>query len=189
MPGRAGRKREAHASFYHDGHAPRRWLLGIVLLALVACACGPEARRVETYNPDGASALPSSPTALPSTTSRRTRRSSRPRGTPVVVNVWASCAVRAGGGPALAAASTEYGDRVQFLGLDVWTRSGRPRLHRGVRVVLPEPLRPDGSIRDHWAPRPAVTIFYDSEGNVVQTHVGAIEPDELTRQLDLLLEA
>jgi thiol-disulfide isomerase/thioredoxin len=169
----------------------RRWLLGIVLLALVACACGPEVRRVETYGPDGASALPSSPTALPEHDFETyTALLEDLRGTPVVVNVWASwCGPCREEAPALAAASTQYGDRVQFLGLDVL--DAKPDARAFIEESgwsYPSLYDQTGAIRDHLGllGQP-VTIFYDSEGNVVQTHVGAIEPDELTRQLEALL--
>src|SRR3990170_4702329 len=97
----------------------RRWLLELVLVALVATGCG-EGSREPLGGSVAEATLPSDPTALPDYDFEAyTALLADLRGTPVVVNVWASwcgpCRLEA---PELTEVATEYDD-VRFLGLDV----------------------------------------------------------------------
>ena len=89
------------------------------------------------------------------------------RGTPVVVNVWASwCGPCREEAPLLAAAHRTYGDRVRFLGVDVLDESDSARafMHR-YGWSYPSVYDPTGAIRDGLGllGQP-VTLFYDAAG-------------------------
>ncbi len=166
-----------------------RWLAGALLVSLVAAACGPGE---PTTTGDGAPvALPSSPTELPDfDVADYEALIEELRGMPVVVNVWASwcgpCRVEA---PALAEAASAYGDRVQFLGVDVLdTKPGARAFIEEFGLPYPSVFDRTGSIRDRLGliGQPA-TILYDAVGGVVDTYVGAISEDQLTQQLEALL--
>ena len=108
------------------------------------------------------------------------------RGTPVLVNVWGSwCAPCIEEAPHLAAAHEEYGDRVQFLGVDILDARGSARAfieEFGWRY--PSVFDPPGAIRDGLGllGQP-VTLLYSREGDIVGRWVGTVRPDELDAAL------
>lgn len=168
----------------------RRWCLALAVVALVAAACADD--RTPVGGGDVTVSLPKSPTALPDTDldSFSTLLEDL-RGTPVVVNVWASwcgpCRVEA---PALAQAATDHGGKIQFLGLDVL--DARPDARAFIAEFgwpYPSLFDRTGAIRDRLGlVGQPVTVFYDAGGALVDTHVGPITREQLEVQIDALLE-
>jgi cytochrome c biogenesis protein CcmG, thiol:disulfide interchange protein DsbE len=105
------------------------------------------------------------------------------RGTPLVVNVWASwCDPCQEEGPDLAAAAARYGDRVQFLGIDVQdNRSDAVRIyiHRfGLRY--PSVFDVPGAIMsDLGIVGPPATLFYEADGSLLRSIPRGITADDL----------
>ena len=170
----------------------RRSLLVLTVFALVAAGCTQGDREpVERGGTGIETALPGSPTELPDADfeSYATLLEDL-RGTPVVVNIWASwcgpCRVEA---PALAEMATAYGHRVQFLGIDVLDVRADARAFIE-RYAWPYPSLFDrtGAIRDQLGliGQP-VTIFYDAQGDLLDTHVGSITAEQLSAQVDALI--
>ncbi|MGZ5212189.1 MAG: TlpA family protein disulfide reductase [Actinomycetota bacterium] len=101
------------------------------------------------------------------------------RGTPVVVNVWAAwCGPCKAEAPLLHDASQTYGDRVQFLGVDILdSLDGARGFIAEHGLAYPSIFDPSGAIRDSLGMiGQPVTVFYDAGGHVVETY-----PGELTR--------
>jgi cytochrome c biogenesis protein CcmG/thiol:disulfide interchange protein DsbE len=129
--------------------------------------------------------LPTSADALPGFTLARYEELLRQlRGTPVVVNMWGSwCPPCDDEAPMLAAAHARYGDRVQFLGIDIEdsVASARAFIRRvgwtfpSVRdPAFPSALRPGLG----FAAQPN-TLFYDASGRLVETWQGPLTADRL----------
>lgn len=112
------------------------------------------------------------------------------RGTPMVVNVWASwCVPCRAEAPGLAAASARYGSRVQFLGIDVlddrsdarafveehgWTY---PSVFDATHAI-PTSLGHSGQ---------PVTLFYSADGTLVDVVDGQISAAALEQGIQDLL--
>jgi thiol-disulfide isomerase/thioredoxin len=179
-------------------HTLRRSVVVLFPLALLTAACAGEGR------PGGANAPPTQPAlnatraellptdayALPGfDVDTYQRLLGQLEGTPVVVNIWASwCGPCRDEAPHLAAAASTYGDRVQFLGVDILdSRSSARGFMREFGWTYPSVFDADGVIRDElgFLGQPN-TIFYDADGEVVFTWQGPIGPDLLTKQLDEL---
>ena len=93
------------------------------------------------------------------------------RGTPVVVNVWAAwCGPCQAEAPLLHAASRTYGDRVQFLGVDILdSRDGARGFIDDHGLTYPSVFDPSGAIRDSLGMiGQPVTVFYDADGDVAK---------------------
>jgi thiol-disulfide isomerase/thioredoxin len=169
----------------------RRWLLGVVLASLLAAGCG--GGDAPSSSGEGAVvALPSSPTELPEVdVAGYEALLETLRGTPVVVNVWASwCGPCRNEAPALAAAAQEYGDRVRFLGLDVLdTRPDARAFIQEYGWTYPSLFDRTGAIRDSLGlVGQPFTVFYDASGTVVDTYPGAIPADELRERVEALVQ-
>jgi thiol-disulfide isomerase/thioredoxin len=167
----------------------RRWLLGALLVSLLAACGGGEPTRSPAE--DAAIALPASPTELPEfDVASYGALLEDLRGTPVVVNVWASwCGPCRNEAPALADAAAEYGDRVRFLGIDVLdTRADARAFIEEFDWPYPSIFDRTGSIRDRLGivGQPA-TVFYDASGNVTDTYPGSIPADQLREHIEGLL--
>jgi thiol-disulfide isomerase/thioredoxin len=166
--------------------ALRRLAPVILVLALVAGACsddtGPEAST--------GSLLPADPYELPEfDLASYEALLSELEGTPVLVNVWASwCGPCEAEAPHLAAAHAEYGDRVQFIGVDILDeREAARRFMREYGWTYPSVYDLPGAIRDGLGllGQP-VTLFYDASGELVFTWAGALDEDVLHENLELI---
>jgi thiol-disulfide isomerase/thioredoxin len=112
------------------------------------------------------------------------------RGTPVVVNVWASwcgpCRVE---GPHLAALATEYEGRVQFLGVDIQDQLEPARAFvREFGWPYPSVFDPTGVIRDDlgFIGQP-ITVIFDAQGRQAFSWSGAITRETLMAELETVL--
>lgn len=98
-------------------------------------------------------------------------------GTPVVVNVWAAwCGPCQAEAPLLHTASQTYGDRVQFLGVDILdSRDGARGFIDEHGLMYPSVFDPAGAIRDSLGMiGQPVTVFYDADGDVASTWEGQL---------------
>ena len=108
------------------------------------------------------------------------------QGSPVVVNFFAStCAPCIKEMPALEEVHAELGDRVEFLGLAVTDRpEDAQRLVRQTGVTYPTAQDKDGSvIAELGGTMLPTTVLLDADGNIVRTHTGEIDADELRELL------
>lgn len=98
------------------------------------------------------------------------------RGTPVVVNQWASwCGPCRFEFPVFASLAGRYRGRVAFLGVDSQdSRGDAARFLRQLRVPYPSFFDPDVSVARTFRGGAAwpTTAFYDAAGRLVHTHVG-----------------
>jgi len=166
--------------------ALRRFAPLLLVLALVAGACSEDAEPDTTSG----SLLPEDPYELPGfDLASYEALLAELEGTPVVVNVWASwCEPCRDEAPHLAAAHAEFGDRVQFLGVDILDeREAARRFIREFGWAYPSVFDLPGSIRDGLGllGQP-VTLFYDASGELVATWTGALTEDVLRANLELI---
>lgn len=179
---------------------PRRTLVALAGLLFLAAACG-ERRPVEGSSParspevvagNAAEAplLPTDAAALPEfDLARFEALIDQLEGTPVLVNVWGSwCGPCRDEAPDLAAAHAEYGDRIQFIGVDIL--DARPSARAFMAEfgwTYPSVFDPPAAIRDGLGllGQP-VTLFYDASGELVDRWLGPIPPDELDARLKQL---
>jgi cytochrome c biogenesis protein CcmG, thiol:disulfide interchange protein DsbE len=99
------------------------------------------------------------------------------RGTPVVVNIWASwCGPCRDEAPLLSAAARSYGEQVQFLGVDILDqRQDAAAFATEFDIPYPSVFDPTGSIRDSlgFLGQPD-TVFFDATGTKVKTLSGPV---------------
>ena len=180
----------------------RRWAAGAVTaFALLAAACssgagGPVAAGSPFPSPSALNAaraplLPTDRFALPTFDySTFTTLLSQLKGTPVVVNIWASwcgpCRIE---GPHLAAAAHRYGQQVQFLGVDILDQRGPAQSFiREFGWPYPSLFDPTGDIRDHLGfVGVPVTVFFDRQGHRVAVSAGAISSEQLATDVQKIL--
>jgi len=114
------------------------------------------------------------------------------RGTPVVVNLWASwCRPCADEMPALVDAAARYGDRIRFLGVDTEDQRGAARTFMDDHGVSYASLfDPDGRVHDGlgFVGLPD-TIFYAADGSIASTWSGPLTASALHERLDALVAA
>jgi thiol-disulfide isomerase/thioredoxin len=180
----------------------RRFVLAIVVLGLASGACadsGPGGSPGSTRSPVAAGnateaeLLPTDAFALPEVDLETYERLlGQLDGTPVVVNVWGSwCGPCRDEAPDLARAHARYGDRVQFLGVDILdARESARAFMREHGWTYPSLFDPPAAIRDGLGllGQPA-TLFYDETGALVARWVGPIPAEELARRLEDLTTA
>jgi cytochrome c biogenesis protein CcmG/thiol:disulfide interchange protein DsbE len=175
----------------------RRSVLVIVVLGFASGACagagtGAGAGRspVPADNATEAELLPTDAYALPEIDlAAYERLIGQLAGTPVVVNVWGSwCGPCRDEAPDLARAHARYGDRVQFIGVDILdARESARAFMQEYGWTYPSVFDPPAAIRDGLGllGQPA-TLFYDENGALVDRWVGPIPAEELERRLEEL---
>ena len=164
----------------------RRFAPLLLALALVTVACSDGGDPTATNGP----LLPEDPYELPDfDLASYDALLAELRGTPVLVNVWASwCGPCRDEAPQLAAAHAEYGDRVQFLGVDILDeREAARRFMHEFGWTYPSVFDLPGAIRDGLGllGQP-VTLFYDASGELVATWTGALSEDVLRENLEAI---
>jgi cytochrome c biogenesis protein CcmG, thiol:disulfide interchange protein DsbE len=108
------------------------------------------------------------------------------RGTPVLVNVWGSwCPPCHEEMPRLVAAHAEFGDRVQFLGIDILESRPEARAfieEQGIR--FPSLFDVDDAIKASFGGYgQPTTFFFDRAGELASAWSGAISEDRLQENL------
>lgn len=108
-------------------------------------------------------------------------------GTPVLVNFWGSwCPPCREEMPRLVAAHHEFGDRVQFLGVDILdSRAEATRFMEEFEMTFPSVFDPPDAIKTdlgHFGQ--PVTAFYRADGSLSFSWTGPIGRAELLRQLE-----
>lgn len=166
-----------------------------VVLATVAAACGAAAGGGTAGGgadaPPPATGIPDSPDALPEVdlAGFETLLGDL-RGTPVLVNVWASwCGPCNEEAPRIAAAHAAYGDRIRFLGVDILdSREGARSFIATHGWGFPSVFDPDAAIRDGLGlfGQP-VTLFYAADGTLVSSYTGPIPEAELEARIAEIL--
>jgi thiol-disulfide isomerase/thioredoxin len=109
------------------------------------------------------------------------------RGTPVVVNFWATwCPPCQAEAPRLVAAANEFGTRVQFLGVDILDdRASAAAFLADHGIPYPNVFDPPAAIRDSVGSfGQPVTVFYAADGSVSATVDGEISARDLSAHLD-----
>ena len=167
----------------------RRIAVALVAMSLLAAACGSASDQGERTG----SLLPADPFALPAFDLAAYRALlTELKGTPVVVNVWASwCGPCREEAPLLASAHRRLGDRVQFLGVDILDeREAARAFMQEYGWTYPSVFDLPGAIRDGLGllGQP-VTLFYDASGALTDTWIGPLTQDELARRLDAIIPA
>jgi cytochrome c biogenesis protein CcmG/thiol:disulfide interchange protein DsbE len=184
---------------------PRRPAVALATLLLAAAGCGgdgttagPSAGRsperspaVAAGNAAEAALLPTDAVALPEfDLARYEELLGQLEGTPVVVNFWGSwCGPCRDEAPDLAAAHAAYGDRVQFLGVDLLdARASARDFMAEFGWTYPSVFDPPAAIRDGLGllGQP-VTLFYDAAGELVDRWPGPIPRAELRTRLARLV--
>jgi cytochrome c biogenesis protein CcmG/thiol:disulfide interchange protein DsbE len=174
---------------------PGRPLVPLVFAIALLAACTRGGEPTSTPRPTGLPAhnatevpgLPTTVDALPDVDPAGYQELlSELRGTPTLVNVWASwCTPCVSEIPRLVAAHKQYGTRVQFLGIDLLdNRSGAQAFIRDLDMSYPSVFDPNGAVRDSLGLfAPPVTLFYDSRGRLVATSYGEISETDLQTNL------
>jgi cytochrome c biogenesis protein CcmG/thiol:disulfide interchange protein DsbE len=156
-------------------------LVAVVLTALLAVGCSDAPQ--PNPSPTKRLTLPPSPTALPPFTPAEFRALlASMKGTPVVMNIWASwCGPCTAEAPGLARVARDFKGKAQFVGVDIIDHLPPARAFiRKYGWPYPSVFDPRGAIRDDFGfiGQP-VTVVFDRAGNVALTHSGPISEDIL----------
>ncbi len=159
----------------------RRRLAAVALVALAASACSPSDVDI--------AAVPELPAVRSEDVATLLAASTQP----VVLNVWASwCIPCRSEAPLLDRASSQFSDRIQFLGLNV--RDSQPGAREFIAEFLPE--APFDHLFDSAGDIPVdlggsravpLTFFYAPDGALVDLHTGVLDERTLALQIDELL--
>jgi thiol-disulfide isomerase/thioredoxin len=165
-------------------------LLGLCLaVALISSACG--GSHNPTVSGDIVIRLPSTPTELPTYTPAQFRQLlSSLKGSPVVVNIWASwCGPCIQEAPELAKAAHDYQGRIQFLGIDIQDHLAAARTFiRRFGWTYPSVFDVTGAIRDDLGiTGQPNTILFDASGQRTFVWSGAIDRASLRQELAKVL--
>ena len=110
--------------------------------------------------------------------------------TPAVVNVWASwCIPCRSEAPLLNVAVEAHGDEIVFIGVDVQdSQTGAKRFLAEFGLDFEHFFDRDRSIPNHYATfGTPITLFFDADGQLVDTHQGVIDERGLALGIDELL--
>lgn len=178
-----------------------RILVVVVLAALGAAACGGgfSGADVPTSAPASnattAPLLPTNRYALPDFDLAKLQQLlGQLKGTPVVVHIWGSwCGPCRQEGPVLAKAVAAYGDRVQFLGIDIMdSRTSARGFMREFSWTYPSLYDPSalGDIRTQlgFLGQPD-TLFYAADGTLAAKWAGPLTDEVLRQDLAKILPA
>ena len=163
------------------------WSLGGVLVALLLAALGWGVIHPASQGPKSVVGAQAPDITIQSLDGREFRLADL-RGTPVVLNFWASwcvpCRLEA---PVLAAAARANEGRVQFLGADIQDTDEAARAYEA-EIQSPYPVGPitHGSYRDFGVTAPPETFFLDSQGVVVARFLGPLDAGLIDRYLQLV---
>jgi thiol-disulfide isomerase/thioredoxin len=170
----------------------RRLLTLIAGLALLA-SCGgepaqdPPAGTVPAHNATEAPLLPMYADVLPAADPDAFQRLlSQLEGTPVVVNFWGSwCPPCREEMPRLVAAHHEFGERVQFLGVDILdSRADARAFMDEFGMTFPSVFDVSDAIKTSLGQfGQPVTVFFEADGTFSFAYTGSIPEDELHRHL------
>ena len=166
--------------------APRRTHALVLALALLAGACASD-RTAEPVAGSRVRLLPEDRLALPEfDLAKYQALLEELRGTPVVVNFWASwcapCRIEA---PGLARLAEGFEEQVQFLGVNILDdrRSARDFILE-FDWQYPSVFDPTGEIRDGlgYIGQP-ITVIYDGNGDKTFEWTGVVSEDQLRREI------
>jgi len=99
------------------------------------------------------------------------------RGTPLVINFWASwCVPCRQEAPVLAAAAQRTAGKAQFVGVDIQDTDSAARAYEA-EVKSPYPVGPavHGSYRDFGVTAPPETVFVDRHGTIQSRIIGPVD--------------
>ena len=142
---------------------------------------------IPAHNATEAPLLPTTVDALPSMDPDGFRQLlGQLEGTPVLVNFWGSwCPPCRDEMPRLVSAQAEWGDRVQFVGVDILdTRAEARAFMEEFGMTLPSVFDPPDAIKTslgHFGQ--PVTAFYRADGSLEFAWTGPIQPDVLEQHL------
>ncbi len=109
------------------------------------------------------------------------------RGTPVVVNFWASwCPACIAEMPDFQSVSDSLGEQVVFLGLNMQdpNRAAAERLVQETGVTYLLAADPDGALfAEFGGIGMPTTVFVDANGNIVDTHSGVLSAEALEERI------
>jgi thiol-disulfide isomerase/thioredoxin len=172
-------------------------LIALLALAPVVGACagddsGSRVPVVPATNAAVAPLLPTNAAALPAFDAEKLQALlDQLRGTPVVVNIWGSwCAPCEREAPLFARAASAYGDRVQFIGVDIMdTRTSARRKMQEWGLTYPSVYDAAGDVKIELGLVGAPdTLFYAASGALVRKHIGEIDGPVLDEEIRGLLE-
>jgi cytochrome c biogenesis protein CcmG, thiol:disulfide interchange protein DsbE len=181
--------------FYHGSvSSPRGVVLrAVAVVVVVSTSCSSSndqsnpTEPIPAVNAASASLLPTTADALPSLDEAGfASLLEELKGTPVVVNFWASwCSPCRAEAPLLRDAHERYGKRVQFLGVDIEdARDGAERFIHDQDLAYPSVFDPTNAIGLHYdLASPPTTLFFDSGGELVATVPGQLFDATLRRNL------
>ena len=148
---------------------------------------------IPAINATSASLLPTTADALPSLDAAQfASLLGQLKGTPVVVNFWASwCTPCRAEAPLLRDAHAQYGRRVQFVGVDMQdARDGAERFIQEQGLTYPSVFDPTNAIGlGYDLVSPPMTLFYDRGGTLVSTVPGELFDATLQKNLQAVSSA
>jgi cytochrome c biogenesis protein CcmG/thiol:disulfide interchange protein DsbE len=150
----------------------------VVALLIMIAACGGD--------PGTAPATEDLPLFEPEAFGQRLEESDRP----AVVNVWASwCLPCRSEAPLFSAAHEQYGDQVDFIGIDIEdTQSGAAEFIAEFGIPYENLFDPNGDIRVVLGGQGVpITYFVAPGGTLVETHFGIIDEGQLALAIDELI--
>jgi cytochrome c biogenesis protein CcmG, thiol:disulfide interchange protein DsbE len=168
--------------------------VAVAFIVVLATGCEPSSSvspGPSATNAATASLLPGSVSTLPSFDfATYERLIYELRGTPVVVNLWASwCGPCGKEAPALAAAADRFGAKVQFLGVAIKDqRSSASAFLKRYGIPYPTVMDDSGDIHNHlgFVGLPD-TVFYAADGSIARTWSGPLTSETLDASIGRLI--